>query len=352
MNSHCAPWLPSWQRAVAAAVQRGAVEGDVVVLPPASERDVRQVENGLGRKLPGELRALFIGHSRAVELKWQLPAAANPPAALREISSGTLQWNLDDLIEIDQSRREAAVSTWDHTLAFMVVGNGDLIAVETGGKEQPVVYLDHEEEIVWRLAPTLFTFLERWSTLGVPGPDIDSLKPFLGRDGLDPEGNTARQWRDWMGIDRACGDAFKPRAQFAEPSPEALAARLLRTIPIEPRREMEAWNLAKICLEQKLPTATLRLIDALSVASLKSEAIVLKIPALVQLGRLADAHTEAQRATAEWLAPANSQHAINQTVSKRQLLSVLSELPGGEELRAKVANAPEPDPFVPEGDFF
>lgn len=79
---------------------------------------------------------------------------------------------------------------------------------------------------------------------------------------------------------------------------------------------------------------------------------MVRIAALIQTGQLEAARSETHRAVSEWLAPPTSQHSINQVVSKQRLLAVLSGLAGVDDLRAQVAAAPEPDMFVPEGDFF
>jgi hypothetical protein len=106
-----------------------------------------------------------------------------------------------------------------------------------------------------------------------------------------------------------------------------------------------------MCLARKSQNTALLLIDALRTPSLVAEAPTLRIPALIQLRRLEEAQAEARRAVSEWLAPPTTQYSINQVVSRQQLLTALVDLPAAEDLRSKVGAAPQPEIFVPEGDF-
>ncbi len=57
----------------------------------------------------------------------------------------------------------------------------------------------------------------------------------------------------------------------------------------------------------------------------------------------------------EWLTPASSAEAANQVLTRKQLLEGFSAVPTTttlEKLRKQVEAAPEPEVFVPDGDFF
>ncbi len=50
------------------------------------------------------------------------------------------------------------------------------------------------------LAPSFLEFVDRWSQLAFAGPEDWLLLPFMGADGLDPDGAAARAWRAAVGL--------------------------------------------------------------------------------------------------------------------------------------------------------
>jgi hypothetical protein len=128
-----------------------------------------------------------------------------------------MSWSLRKIADAEKNRRgwlkgtferpEDGVHThWEETFGVMEIRNGDMIGVDLRGRSEcPVVYLDHEIMTgpAWRLGNNYIDFIDRWTRLGCPGPEGWQMIRFLPSavTGLEPDGENARKWRDWFGLE-------------------------------------------------------------------------------------------------------------------------------------------------------
>jgi cell wall assembly regulator SMI1 len=225
------------------AVTRACKQLDIdcrefIISPPASEREVEIVEAKLGRTIPVSFRSVLTGYSSHLELRWflkrnpkprkfgdffqtlhkheeKLQEWINPPEQFKGIFSGDCYWNLDNLINLEKERQgwvencfpnieDPYDSIWHNKLAFLPVGNGDMLAIDLIDQEGQVVYLSHEGDNFHGavLGKNFADFIDRWSLLGFVGAEDWQLKYFIhsGMKGLDPNGENAKAWREWFSL--------------------------------------------------------------------------------------------------------------------------------------------------------
>jgi hypothetical protein len=194
----------------------GGEASELSIAEPASIDLIRSTEGTLGNPLPDSLRRVLLDFSSAVSIRWRLPRDFELPEALREIFGGELIWDVRRLVEVEQERASwqqnvfpnagnAYDVVWHNKLGFMTVPNGDVIAFDlAGGSDPPVVYLSHDdgEGHGYRLGDNFADFIDRWSSLGCPGPEDWQMMPFVesATSGLLPDCENAKQWRQLIGL--------------------------------------------------------------------------------------------------------------------------------------------------------
>lgn len=180
---------------------------------PASEDEVAAVEAALGYRLPDELRNFFLTCSAGIQFWWnsydENTDILSLPGELAEIFSGELRFSLESLAEIDDMRddladlyddpNDAYAAVFLDKLAFMTVGNGDLLAIDLNGDNPgAVVYLSHDGESLhgYVLGESFFSFLDNYSRLACPGPQWWVLELFTHEQTtpLDPQSPLAHTW--------------------------------------------------------------------------------------------------------------------------------------------------------------
>jgi hypothetical protein len=188
--------------------------------PPATERDVNQMETELGCAIPPSLRKVFLEFSAATRIEWALPEGTVMPEPFRTIYSGECRWDLNSLPGLLETYRgwlkvfadptDFWDGPWQNKFPVLEVGNGDMLAIDLG-ELQPVVYLSHEGDDsvhgYW-LGRDFEDYVDRLSLLGCVGSEDWQLKPFVSgpRSLLETDGANARHWREWFGL-RLPGDA-------------------------------------------------------------------------------------------------------------------------------------------------
>jgi hypothetical protein len=208
------------------------------ISPPSSERDVEIVEAKLGRPIPVSFRSVLTGYSSHLELRWFLKKSPktrkfgdffltlrkrekklrewiDPPEQFKGVFSGYCYWDLNDLINLEKERQDWVENcfpniedpydrVWHNKLAFLSAGNGDMLAIDLLIREGPVVYLSHEGGNLHGtvLGRDFADFIDRWSLIGFVGAEDWQLENFIhsGMNGLDPNGENAKAWREWFGL--------------------------------------------------------------------------------------------------------------------------------------------------------
>ena len=217
--------VTAWRAALDACATRGGETRPLVIEPPATEARVAEVERTLGYALPSRLRRFFLEEAASVRFQWFLPTGSEPPFV--DISSGGLSMSLEELVDLAAQHRRRG------RIAFQLVANGDLVAIDVRNTGEPVVFLSHDggdgDGVV--LGRDLDDYLARHATLGGVGPEDWQWLPFVSEIDderiLDPDGDAADQWRRWFGLPlrtEAAATAAAERAAIAAKRAEESAA--------------------------------------------------------------------------------------------------------------------------------
>ncbi len=215
MDALGSDWRRWAEEALGACRALGGDAGTLCVGPPASEREVCEVERALGLRLPDSFRRVLSGFAAEFRLRWVLPKQARPP--FRGIFCGDFGWSLRELAALEASRqrwvRECFPDekndydrVWHRKLAVHAVKNGDLVALDLASPSAPLVYLSHDggEGHGHVLGADFERALTQWARLGFVGAEDWQWLPFASgpSSGLDAECKNARRWRAWFRLDR------------------------------------------------------------------------------------------------------------------------------------------------------
>ena len=198
-----AAWAAGWVDALAACQQNGCETTRLRVGKPATAKRIARYEAKYARRMPDPLSAFFLNAAEFVTFSWHGAGQAATFGGQRvENPSGRLHVRLRDVIPVVRLdgwnpakwRREEVAFLGDdaaeirvlleNTTAFMAVGNGDYLVIDT--RDGQVKYLSHDdpEAMGVVLGSDFEAFMTRWSALGCIGPEIWQLQPFLGPQGL------------------------------------------------------------------------------------------------------------------------------------------------------------------------
>jgi hypothetical protein len=179
---------------------------------PAEESELAEVETGLGRSLPTELRRFATTVSRRIAFRWHLPENFKLPQALREIFAGGLDYDVSRIPEHESGRAGWQANcfpnaddrydvVWHNKLGFHDVPNGDYLGFDSEGR---VVYLSHDDGQGhgYVMASSFLDLLMRWVPLGCPGPEDWQWLPFVSSatSGILPDSENAKSWLGVIGV--------------------------------------------------------------------------------------------------------------------------------------------------------
>lgn len=164
--------------------QGGEIQ-ELIIQPPATKQEIERVEHQLGLPLPSSFKQALLNLSGEFSFRWFLPDDQELPEPYREIFSGRIHWNLQQLPQIDEGKKgwithvfpnpeDEYDRVWHDKLAFMEVGNGDYWAFDLkGGEDAPVVYLSHEDgpRHGYILAHRFMELLEQGSQIAFVGAE-------------------------------------------------------------------------------------------------------------------------------------------------------------------------------------
>lgn len=195
--------LRKWKDILKKVTSFGGKARVLIIEPCATPQDIEMKEKSLGLSLPASFKELLLHFSRHVEFRWFLPDNANLPHEFREIFSGEIGWNIDELEDLTEfglaMESDGIDSGLKNKLCFYHVGNGDVLAFDMASRVEPkVVYWDHEEDGVLCLAESFLSYVNKMTDLYGVGSEIWQLEPFLDENGINTTGGRAVKWRHWF----------------------------------------------------------------------------------------------------------------------------------------------------------
>ncbi|WP_448822949.1 SMI1/KNR4 family protein [Capnocytophaga sp.] len=197
----------------------GEVE-PLAIEKPATEEEVKAVEEQLGYTLPAHFREVLLENTAHLEFWWDIDDIIDEedislPDKLAEIFRGKLLFGLDLLLDYEEDRQdwegEAYPNSdkeydrvWHNKMSFFQVGNGDYIAIELEPENYgKVVYLSHDgsENHGLYIADNFKEFLMNYAAVGCTGGEDWQWEPFYTKGkGIDPTSKNAKTWYKVLGI--------------------------------------------------------------------------------------------------------------------------------------------------------
>lgn len=184
---------------------------------PANFKEIDEVENALGYELPNDFKHILLTISSHCEFRWFLPDKFPLPLELREIFCGELHWELNYIVECNQSKdgwvrdvfpnvEDEYDKVWHKKFAFQEVGNGDYLSVDLSESNNgKIIYLSHDdgEGHGYVMANSFSDLIRNWTHLGCVGAEDWQWLPFCDNryDGINPNCPNAKLWKQTIGIE-------------------------------------------------------------------------------------------------------------------------------------------------------
>ena len=192
----------------------GGETDPLMIEKPATEEEIKAVEEQLGYILPPHFREVLLENTAHLEFGWDIDDIIDEedislPDKLAEIFRGKLLFGLDLLLDYEEDRQdwEGEVypnsdkeydRVWHNKMSFFQVGNGDYIAIELEPENYgKVVYLSHDgsENHGLYIADNFKEFLMNYAAVGCTGSDDYQWEPFYTKGkGIDPTSKNAKTW--------------------------------------------------------------------------------------------------------------------------------------------------------------
>lgn len=187
---------------------------DLIVEKPATEKELEEVENSIGKNIPKDFRKLF-KYSKRLAFCYQFDEKMS--SEFRENFSGEISWDLGKLVELinfyedwldasldpkynDEGAIGITARVGKNKFPFMSVSNGDLIVM--GNSPSEIIYLSHEGDEMHgkKLGENLWEFLEFHSKVGFAGPEDWQFQPFYDfeKDLMKTEGEIVNKFIEWL----------------------------------------------------------------------------------------------------------------------------------------------------------
>ena len=199
----------------------GGETDPLTIEKPATESEVKAVEEQLGYTLPPHFREVLLENTAHLDFYWDINDITDEgdislPDKLVEIFRGQLFFGLDLLLDYEDDRKgwEEDVypdynneydRVWHNKMSFHQVGNGDYIAIELEPENYgKVVYLSHDgsENHGLYIGSNFKEFLMNYAAIGCIGGEDWQWEPFYTEDkGIDPTCENAQAWYKVLGID-------------------------------------------------------------------------------------------------------------------------------------------------------
>lgn len=188
---------------------------------PATEEEIKAVEEQLGYILPSYFREVLLENTAHLDFYWDINDITDEgdislPDKLVEIFRGQLLFGLDLLLDYEDDRKGWVKEVypdynneydrvWHNKMSFHQVGNGDYIAIELELENYgKVVYLSHDgsENHGLYIGSNFKEFLMNYAAIGCIGGEDWQWEPFYTKGkGIDPTSENAQAWYKVLGID-------------------------------------------------------------------------------------------------------------------------------------------------------
>ena len=198
----------------------GEVE-PLTIEKPATESEVKAVEEQLGYTMPPHFREVLLENTVHLDFYWDINDITDEgdislPDKLVEIFRGQLLFGLDLLLDYEEDRKGWVKEVypdynneydrvWHNKMSFHQVGNGDYIAIELEPENYgKVVYLSHDgsENHGLYIGSNFKEFLMNYAAIGCIGGEDWQWEPFYtAGKGIDPTCENAQAWYKVLGID-------------------------------------------------------------------------------------------------------------------------------------------------------
>jgi len=188
---------------------------DLVLEGPATEEEIKRVEQELGMEIPEDCKDLF-RFSKHLEFRYEYDEEM--PDEFGSNFTGDINWNLSLLKEQLEYLREwvevalvvplhyapeaagEAVAWWADKIPLIEVANGDIIAV--GGSPAEVFYFSCKEYDMhgMKLAGSLWEFLAFHARIGFAGCEDWQLEPFfdIASDSVRVKRENVARFVEWL----------------------------------------------------------------------------------------------------------------------------------------------------------
>ena len=198
----------------------GGETDPLTIEKPATEEEIKAVEEQLGYTLPPHFREVLLENTAHLEFWWDIDDIIDEedislPDKLAEIFRGKLLFGLDLLLDYEEDRQDWEGDAypnsdkeydrvWHNKMSFFQVGNGDYIAIELEPENYgKVVYLSHDgsENHGLYIADNFKEFLMNYAAVGCTGGEDWQWEPFYTKGkGIDPTSKNAKTWYKVLGI--------------------------------------------------------------------------------------------------------------------------------------------------------
>lgn len=186
---------------------------DLVLEGPATEEEIKHVEQELGMEIPEDYKDL-LRFSKHLEFRYEYDEEM--PDEFRNNFSGEINWNLSLLKEQQENFKEwlevlgpgngesatagETEQMWADKIPLIEVANGDIILV--GSSPSEVVYFSCQEYAMHgrKLGNNLWEFLEFHSRIGFAGCGDWQLEPFydMESDEVRVKGESVDRFVEWL----------------------------------------------------------------------------------------------------------------------------------------------------------
>ena len=182
----------------------------------ATVKELNELENAIGKKLPSQLKNLLTNLSKSINLFYQIEEEI--PKEFGQIYSGEFDYNLQLIKNLNQDFSEWIDASLDefsndiesieitkkikeNKTAFLSVSTGDIIAIDDITNE--VIYFDHEGDSMHgkKLGKDLNAFLEQWSEMGffgIEGWQFEEMYDFTNNKFRTKSDIKVNNWINWL----------------------------------------------------------------------------------------------------------------------------------------------------------